>query len=172
MADANTNDTNDQEPSVKELLAENATLRQKVHDLNNESGRRRKQAKEFKALAGLEAHDPEVRVLVTEALLDTELPKDRRKAALRLIDASGVEVTEDGAVTGIDEAIEQLQESYPWLFEGSAQTQSQEEKGDQTQATGSMHNAGRRKPRGRSDQDIARRYPSLGGRVPGTRRFG
>lgn len=87
---------------------------------------------------------------VVLGLVEAGMSKDRVRAAVKLIDWS--------AVDDVEEAIDELRSEHPFLFEQALS--AKQDKSD-LPGTGSSHR-GRRKPSGPSDDELRRKYPSLG----------
>jgi len=87
---------------------------------------------------------------VVLGLVEAGMSKDRVRAAVKLIDWS--------AVDDVEEAIDELRSVHPFLFEQASS--AKQDKSD-LPGTGSSHR-GRRKPGGPSDDELRRKYPSLG----------
>lgn len=81
-------------------------------------------------------------------LVEAGLSRSRIRMAIKLVDPS--------TVTDVDDAIDELREEYPDLFEPAEQQQTSELPGQ-----GSRHNGSRSKGGPPSNQDLINRYPAL-----------
>lgn len=113
-------------------------------------------------------------------LIDNKYDWHNPRRALRLLDLSDVEIDEDGKVEGLDEAIEALAKSDPYLLKtqpedkgkgknrGNDSDSDSEDDDDESEeedrSTGSA-SAGRKKgKKGLDRQAMAQRFPALAGR--------
>jgi len=84
------------------------------------------------------------------------------EAALALADLSNVVIGEDGKVTGLKEALEALAKSKPFLL---AEEDGGDDKKLPTDPTGGPKDGKKPKNEGPSNEDLARRFPALAGRL-------
>lgn len=93
-----------------------------------------------------------------EFMANTKYSWKNPKAALRLLDLSDVEIDEDGEVEGLDEAIEKLATSEPYLLDTSKEEKDDKDK-KRRGATG-QPTGGKRKGNPNRDKLLAK-YPAL-----------
>lgn len=134
---------------IKPLKAELAQLRQEASDTKAllDTARSLRMENEFLRFAGGTFHDA--------------------GAAFKLADLNGVTIRDDGAITGMEEAVRAVGESHPYLLRGEAPDIDDDEEDyefyDAGPASGRPMN-GRRKsttPARADDATLLRKYPAL-----------
>lgn len=84
------------------------------------------------------------------------------KTALRLLDLSDVEITEDGKVEGLDEAIEDLAKSEPYLLAKDKGDEDEDEEGKLRRKRSTGTPPGSKKTKGNPNRDaLISKYPAL-----------
>ena len=99
-----------------------------------------------------------------EFMQDTQYTWKNPKAALRLLDLSDVEITEDGEVEGLDDAIKALAKSDPYLLADKADKDDEDEDDDEDdkprRRTGTPPSSKRKKGQPNADK-LRQKYPAL-----------
>lgn len=128
-----------------------------VSKLKREAKRRRLQAKEWRKRAEAaeakltengQSSRPDTSDLVL-TLVESGLSRDRVRAAIKLIDWDSVE--------DVDDAIDQLKEDHPFLFESHSEQQQQQDLPPQ----GSKGNRDKNRTNDPSRRQLADKYPAL-----------
>jgi hypothetical protein len=101
-----------------------------------------------------------------EFMGDTRFAWQNPKDALKLLDLDDVEITEDGEVEGLDEAIEELAKSRPYLLKKSKDDEEDDDEDDEDENTkkrkrSTGQKTGSRK-KGQPNRDaLLKKYPGL-----------
>jgi hypothetical protein len=82
------------------------------------------------------------------------------KAALKLLDASDIEIDDDGDIDGLEDAIKQLAEDYPFLLDKSKEERD-ESKRRRRGATGQSTGGKRKNGSSASREKLLQKYPAL-----------
>lgn len=176
---------------IQELVGEAKRYRLKAREHRNRIAELETEVANLKKSKGSKAKDDEddsdAGESETEAKLQAELDKSTRanedllirlefmgntkfswknpKAALRLLDLSDVEITDDGEVEGLDEAIEALAKSDPYLLakgkdDEDEDDEDEDEKPRRKRSTGTP--PGSKRTKGNPNRDkLVSKYPAL-----------
>lgn len=110
---------------------------------------------------GLKTKNAEL-VIQNAFLLDNKHEWANPRAALRLADLSEVEIDDDGAVTGLAEALNALAKSDPYLLKSKSDDKDDEDKDDSKGAPGATGQPPGKKTKGNPDREkLLAKYPAL-----------